>query len=392
MIHPLPNIEDFDPSSGDFRNDPYPYYSALRKNSPCYYVEASGSWWFTRYSDVMRILSQPSFGREVPDEAGVSKEVTAVPKSLLYRDPPEHTRLRSQVADSFSFEVVQKLYPQMHRIAQDLLHPLESKQSIDFVQEFALPFPMIIIGEILGISGLGNQDVKKWSEAILLSVDDTQPPEVRKKAQEARAEFAGHIRELISERKVASDTLVSRLSFGERPDKLTEPELVSMLSLLMTAGYANTTNVLSAGLITLHENQEQLKLILRQRELMTLAVEELLRYVSPVHMTQRVSHDNFESHGKRVRKGDSVTVVIASANRDESIFAKPNVLDLARAPNPHLTFARGVHHCMGAALARAEISIGLYEFLSRFPHFVVEAFEWKPGVAIRGLHSLKITL
>lgn len=391
-------LDQFDPKWPEFQTDPYRFYEYLQ-NDPVHYVKETNSWWLVEYEDVARILSDSSFLKEPLLKLRGDKENSeelklrkARPPNMVFRDPPDHSRLRKLVDRAFTRRMVDTLEPRILEMANSLLAQLYSKRHFDLVADFAFPLPAMVIADLLGVPKQDREKFKTWSEKDLLALDASQPEKVILEGIEAQNQILGYFRNQIAIRrgqKNDEDLLSSLITIEERGDKLSSEELESMCALLLVAGHETTTNLISGGILALIQNPSQLELLRHQSELMPNAIEELLRFVSPVQRTERVAPQDIEIKGKKIRKGEFLTLVLASANRDPKVFKNPNSLDIARKENPHLSFALGIHFCLGAPLARIEAGIAFRCLINRFPEMKLAAEPiWKPNTFIRGPRSV----
>lgn len=389
-------IDEFDPNQAGFVENPYPFYQRLRSEDPVHFVKQLNAWWLMRHSDVIRILNDPRFGKEALLKKSEADMVRAPPK-MIFRDPPYHTRLRVLVNSAFTPQVAEEMRPRIKEMVEDLLDPLEKLESFDLVRDFAFPLPVMVIAKLLGVPSEDSEKFKAWSEAELLALDPTQTEQVRLDGVRSQKEQFEYFRRQIDLRREngnKKDLISALISAGEREeDKLRPEELQSMLSLILVGGHETTTNLISGGILSLLRNPMQLELLRSEPSLINRAVEELLRYESPVQRTERVAPDNMELYGKEIRKGDTLTVVLGSANRDPDVFVNPESLDITRWENPHLAFAHGVHLCLGAPLARVEAAVAFSEVLNRFPNLGLDGTPvWKTNTKIRGIRKLPISV
>ncbi len=391
-------LGDFDPSSEGFRRNPYPYYSQLRKLGPVHYLPRTGSYWFLSHAGASRILTDKRFGKRVdpvsPQSEGDLEPMEVFGRTMLFVDPPDHTRLRGLVNMAFTPKMVESMEPRIREIAEGLLSGVESKAEFDVVAEFAFPLPAMVIAEILGVPREDRGRFKEWSDKIIQLLDFTLPEEEHRSAYRAQLELARYFSGLIERRRGSpSGDLISELiRVEEGGDRLSPTELLGMCMLLLVAGHETTTNLIANGFYTLLKNPRQLSLLRDNRGLMQSAVEELLRYEPPVQRTARVALDDLEVEGVKLKRGTVAVAVIGAANRDPQVFNDPDTLDITRQNNHHLSFGKGIHFCLGAPLARMEAGIAFNTLLSRLPNpKLVEEPEWKPNTLIRGLKRLIVS-
>lgn len=408
---PKPDIAAwFRTYSDRLHNDPYPFYAYLLENEPLYYIEESGYWVASRYEDVNRILKDPLFVREYRNAVPQHQLQQASPPPgewkpvndllgnwMLFRDAPAHTRLRGLVSHAFTPRTTERLKPKIRAIAEHLADGMAEQQQPDLIGSFAYPLPVIVIAELLGVPPEDRDRFKDWSSMIgrVLEGSD-QPPEFAQQAGRVAEEIAGYFRQLVAERKSAprEDMISELLAAHEQGDKLTEQELIATCVLLLVAGHETTVNLIGNGVLTLQRHPEQYARLLAQPELAASAIEEVLRFESPVQMTSRLASVDYEIGGRIIRQGQSVTVMLGAANRDPAQFERPNRFDIGRSPNRHLAFASGPHFCLGAPLARLEGEIALTVLLERFPQMRLadDKPNWRPNILFRGLGSLPLRL
>lgn len=396
-------IEEFDPRWAEFVSDPYQFYTRLQREDPVHRVRSLNSWWVTRYSDVVTVLSDPRCLRPSPTEfsgeielpRSLVERIAEIPPNMIYSNPPAHTRLRSIVNMAFTPSLVENLRPRIQEIAQDLLKRViaDGKRRFDLIAEFAFPLPVMVISELFGLPEADNNKIRTWSGKIIRSLDKTQTSQTRIEGVQARVDFVEYLKEHLSKphlwkRSELLSSLIAR-DGGNSSSTLEPGELYSMCVLLLVAAHENTTNVIGTGILTLLHHPDQLELLRNDNKMFLQAVEELLRYVSPVQRTTRVVRDDISIRDKMIAKGDIVEAVLAAANRDPEVFRLPEKFEVARTPNPHVAFGRGIHFCLGAPLARLELQIAFERLLNAFSSLNLAAEPaWKLGTSVRGLRSL----
>jgi cytochrome P450 len=395
------SVEDFDPKWSEFVEDPFPFYKRLRSEDPVHFIPSFGVWWFTRYPDVSMILTDPRFRKEAPEQPQGQimplprdlASITELPPSMLFVDPPDHTRLRSLVSKAFTPRVVENLRPRITQIVQDLIELARSRGRMDLIDEFAFPIPAVVITEMLGVPLEDREQFKEWSDRIIYGLDFTQPPEVLLDAARANLELVEYFTNLIEKRRnnKTNDLLSGLIVAEEQGDKLSTGELLSTCVLLLVAGHETTTNLIGSGTLALLLHPEQLELLRAHPELASSATEELLRYESPVQRTARFLSDYIQMGEKKIRRGEVAVAVLGAANRDPQVFKDPESLDITRRENPHVAFGRGIHFCLGAPLARIEAPVAFRLLLQFFPDLTLGGRpEWKTNTLIRGLKSLPV--
>ena len=396
----------FVPFGRRFHADPYSQYARLRERDPLHRSVALQGWVFSRYAEVHAILRdprfsndtslQPGFGRVREDLIAAGVVDPAIPRvsNLLELDPPEHTRLRTLVSKAFTPRAVERMLARAEAIVDEQLDAVAARGEMDVIRDLATPLPVIVIAEMLGIPSEDRERLKHWSNEMVLSVGAAG---FSNRVRSARAgnEFREYLEALGAERRrePRDDLLSALLAAEEEGDRLSEAEVYMMIGLLMIAGNETTTNLIGNGTLALLRNPEQLARLRDDPErIAPTAVEELLRYDSPVQATARYPREDFEFAGMPIRRGQVVVVLLASANRDEAQFEHADRLDVGRADNRHLSFGQGVHFCLGAQLARMEARIALSALVRRFPdlRLATDDVEWRANTVLRGLRALPV--
>lgn len=373
----------------ELMENPFPIYHTWREEHPVWEVD-QGQWLLFAYDDVRRVLTDPVFVKgepwtEAPPEA--YPNLPELTPSMLMSNPPDHTRLRGLVTQAFQPRHLQRLQPFITHVAQELAGRLAADGGGDLVSQFAFPLPALVIAELLGVPREDHAQFRGWSQQVARLLDPSQTPEARQKAVVARWELLDYFHRLIQrKRQTPADDLLSELIQAEsQGDRLSPGELLSMSLLLLVAGHETTTNLLAMGSLALIEHPRAE----RPRDDWRLAVEELLRYTSPVQLDARMIQEPMVVGGEQIPAGSWLTVAIGSANRDPAIFANPDRLDLGRQPNPHIAFGRGIHFCLGAALARMEASIA-FPILWDTSWKLAGSPLWNENIVLRGLTALPV--
>ena len=392
----------FDPYLPEFRANPYPFYHRLRAEDPVH-QSPMGFWVLTRYDDVLTLLRDPRFGRDGFEkifEAVYGEETgpDRLPRSMLVRDPPDHTRLRALVNKAFTPRVVEGMRQHIQEIVDRLLDRVQPAGEMDVIADLAYPLPITVICEMLGVAPEDQESIKQWSSDVAKSLDALGMPadqEIVQRGRTGRRALGNYFRQLLPERRrnPGGDLLSSLIAAEEQGDKLTEPELLSMCVLLFIAGHETTVNLIGNGLLALLRHPDQLRLLRDEPALIQSAVEELLRWDGPVQRTARLAHAEVEIDGRRIDKGAMVVAAIGAANRDPAQFPDPDRLDITRRDNRHLAFGFGIHFCLGAPLARVEGQLALGALLRRMPRLALatDAPEWRESSTLRGLKALPVT-
>lgn len=400
----------FDPSEINladpgFKSDPYPGYRRMRDEAPLCRVRFGRwfrSWLVTRYQDVVTSLKDERFTKDpqAAKRAGARGtemrllRITApISRNLLTLDPPDHTRLRALVQKAFTASLVENLRARVESVAQELLNHAAAQGRMDVIGDYAIPLTLTVITEILGVPFPDRRHFQRWSNAV---IDVSGVPQSLWAAISG-LRFLRYNRRLIRSRreKPADDLLTSLIAAEESGQKLDERELLNMLFILIIAGYETTVNLIGNGTLALFENPGELARLTADLSLMPCAVEELLRYDSPVALaTPRWTLCDVELGGITIPRGGLVWAGLASANRDPQAFERADTLDLDRQPNRHLSFGQGIHYCVGAPLARMEAQIAFSALLRRFPMLRLaqprRALRWRSSPVLRGLEALPV--
>ncbi|MFJ3161771.1 cytochrome P450 [Streptomyces kanasensis] len=400
-------LTSFDPWAPGFVADPYPAYAELRARGRVHWYEPTRQYLVPHHADVSALLrdrrlgrtylhrfTHEEFGRTPPPAAHEPFHVLNG-HGLLDLEAPDHTRIRRLVAKAFTPRTVERLVPVVERLAAELVDGLVADGGGDLLTRVAEPLPVAVIAEMLGIPAADRPLLRPWSAAICGMFELNPDEETARRAVAASVEFSAYLRELIARRRQEpGDDLVSALiaAHGEG-DRLTGQEMVSTCVLLLNAGHEATVNTTVNGWWTLFRHPDRLAELRAGGVPLSTAVEELLRHDTPLQMFERWVLDDIEIGGVTVPRGSEVALLFGSANRDPARFDHPDRLDLARADNPHVSFGAGVHYCLGAPLARLELTATFRELLRRAPRLrPVEEPRWRPGYVIRGLEELRVTV
>ncbi|MEU8584793.1 cytochrome P450 [Streptomyces abikoensis] len=396
---------DFAPWSPRFVADPYPGFAALRAAGPVHRFEPTGQWLVPRHADVSSLLRDRRLGRTYLHRFGHEEFGRTPPppehepfhtlndQGLLDLEPPDHTRIRRLVSQAFTPRTVEQLAPVVRRLARELVDGLLADGGGDLMTSLAEPLPVAVIAEMLGIPAADRGLLRPWSADICGMYELNPGEEAARRAVRASTEFSAYLRELIAARRAdPGDDLISALIVAhDEGDRLTEQEMVSTCVLLLNAGHEATVNTTGNGWWALFRHPEQLAALRADHGLLPGAIEELMRYDTPLQLFERWVLDDIEFGGTLIPRGSEVALLLGSANHDPDRFPAPERLDLARADNPHLSFGAGIHYCLGAPLARFELAASFGELLRRAPGLrLVTEPEWKPGFVIRGLRELLV--
>ncbi len=390
----------FDPFDLDTRREPYEIFARARREHPVFPHAEFPVVSIFRYTDVQPILKDPAIWSNDFDLPGVDPEERPAP-SMLAQDPPGHTRLRGLVSQAFTPRIIRGLEARMHAIAGELVDRAVEEGEVDVVQALAYPLPVIIIAEIIGVPPEDRERFKAWSDVAVegfgnaLFVPST--PERMARLGRVRSEMGAYFSTLADERRLKprEDLLTGLVQAEVEGSRLTHAEMLQMLILLLVAGNETTTNLIGNALLTVLDHPAQLARLRAERALLPSAVDEVLRYSSPVQMDPRRATRDVELHGHRIMANQLVVCWLGSANRDAEIFPDPDRFDIARGDNRHLAFGFGPHYCIGANLARLEAQVALAALLDRTRAFerVDDApLPLHPSIVFRGVTRLPLRL
>lgn len=369
---------EYNPFLPEVRDNPYPYYTYLRQHAPAYQVPGIGFWAISRYDDVLYVLRNPQiFSAGIMSYALAGDLVPVPPEApvMLSSDPPYHTRIRKLANRAFTPRRVSSLEAHLHQVAQDLIEPMLARGECDLIHDLAIPLPVMVIAELLGIPRERYQDFKRWVDKLVSSFNTTTlTPEERIQIQQSNTELCTYLREAIETcRRHPGDNLLSDLVRAEEENQmLTADEVLSTALLILIGGAETTTNLLGNAILALLDHPEQLAQVQADVTLVSRVIEETLRYDAPVHWLPRQATQDVELSGTTVPAGAVVLPLYASANWDERKFPHPERFDITRNTEGLLTFGFGIHFCLGAQLARMEANIALETLLRRCAHFSLQ--------------------
>jgi cytochrome P450 len=386
---------EFNPFSPQVREDPYPFYADLRRHAPVCHVPALGCWAVSRYEDVVSILKDPATFSSTSLMTAMS-DLNAVPgvPFMIASDPPVHTRLRKLVNRAFTPRAVAEMEPRIREIARGLLKEMEGREEFDLVAELSTPVPIVVIAEMLGVEPERRRQFKQWSDDLTAVTSGAVAGAQRDRITRSMAELSAYLREAIEKRRVApgTDLITGLVKAEEENQALSADEILAMTLLLLVAGNETTTNLISNAVLALLQNPGEMAKLRARPDLVAGAIEETLRYDSPVQMIFRQTTRKAEVAGTTIPAQAFVLPLYGSANHDERIFADPERFDLTRDASAHIAFGLGIHYCLGANLARLEGRIVLEELLAASGKLerVDSAVERINSLIVRGPQSLRL--
>lgn len=404
IVDALPTFDIFDPA---FRANPYPVYDEFRQRDPVHRGRAptpghNATWWYLfRYDDVAAVLKDSRFGREIapaldgplppvpPEEREPFWDMYA--QWTLAQEPPGHTRQRALLNQAFTVRVVEELRPRIVALATELLDDLRGRETFDVVGDYAFPLTLAVICDLLGIPRDDREQIKQWSLTIAAVLDYKRTWDIMGEGNRMALDFSAYLREIAAQRRAAPrrDLITRLLAAADADERLSEDEVISLCAMLLFAGHETTVSLISSGTLLLLEHPDQLARLRVEPELIDTAVEEFIRLHSPIQATSRYAYADVDIGGRHIRRGDSLTLMLGSANRDPAAFVDPDALDIGRRPNRHLAFGRGIHFCLGSPLAVAQGGIALTLLMERMPGLRLAAAPvWAETFGFRGLSAL----
>lgn len=388
-----------------FHANPHPHLQRLRESDPVHRSHKTGIWFLTRHADCVTHLRSPKFGRDLrlwdnpsnqwrPENTKHDPLVTelfaALQPQMFNSNPPAHTRQRKVFQPAFVPAAIRDMEVVVQAVSDALIAQLADGE-LHLMKQFAAVFPVAVIAGLFEVPPSDTELLKAWSDAMALLVEAGVTPENKVTAFESYKTFFGYIEALVAHRrKCPGNGLIDRaIAAADEQGTLSHQELINNIVTLLFAGHETATNLIANSVLYLLRNPEQLQRLRADPTLIPSAVEEVLRYVPPVNANARVAIEDIEIGGKTIAAGSLCFSMIASANRDPEVFARPDEFDITRQPNPHLSFGAGIHYCIGVSLGRLEGRIALQGLLRRFAHIeLVEEPEWHRRVTIRGIHEL----
>ena len=377
---------DFNPLSSELRADPLPQYEKLRSKDPVHRMRLIDGWILTRYEDIDMVL------RDHRRFGNLGRDYGYLPYiSMLDLDPPEHTKVRGLVVHGFTPRAVNSLEPRITKTVNELLDEIVDKPRFDLIHDIAFPLPIIVIAELLGVPPEDRDQFREWSDVAALVVDPLLDSQQIQDVRQTIEELFDYLETIAEDRrKHPQDDLVTALVNAEEDgERLSREDLLINLVLVLVAGNETTRNLIGNGTLALMKNPDQLRRLRDDPSLLDSAIDEMLRYDSPVQLDSRIAREPVEIGGKRIESDQRVLCALGAANHDPEVFPEPERFDVGRAPRNHLSFGRGIHYCLGAPLAKLEARLVFAGLLSRFESLrLVEEPQYRDQITLRGLEDL----
>jgi cytochrome P450 len=399
------NKQQYDLFASEVLGNPYPVYARMRAETPVYKNEdASGNrWWLlTRYEDSVNFLKDDRYtkeemrvpGRDPRQRNQMQEAAAAINHHMLMADPPDHTRLRGLVHKAFTPRIISELTPRIQSIADGLLDKVEGQSGMELIRDYAVPLPVTVIAELLGVPAEDQATFRRWSQTIIVGSVTGRDME---NVGIASLEFIMYFHDMFDKRRAdPKDDLISALvQVEEAGDKLDTQELISMVFLLLVAGHETTVNLIGNGSLALLRHPDQMEKLRANPDLIKTAVEEMLRYDGPIgESTVRWALEDIDLNGHKIAAGDMVFALLLAANRDPEAFENPDLFDITRNPNKHLAFGHGIHYCLGAPLARIEGAIAINTLLRRLPKLRLavnpDDLKWNETLLLHGMSAMPV--
>jgi cytochrome P450 len=393
---------DIEKLTGEFYADPYPVYRALREHEPVKRMP-NGAYFLTRYDDLVTAYKNTkAFSsdkkREFFPKYGDSLLYEHHTTSLVFNDPPAHTRVRRLIMGALSPRAISAMEGDLTLLVEHLLDGLAARGKVDLIEDFAAAIPIEVIGNLLDVPREERGPLRDWSLSILGALEPVISPEAFARGNKAVKDFLAYLEVLVERRRAKPGNperdVLTRLIQGEdNGERLSEKELLHNCIFLLNAGHETTTNLIGNGLVALSNHPTQKQHLIGQPDLIKTAVEEILRYESSNQLGNRMTTEQVELGGVAMPSGTPITLCIGAANRDPGQFPDPETFDVGRTPNRHLAFATGAHQCAGMALARLEGAIAISRFLARFPDYALRGEPVRGGrVRFRGFLRVPCTV
>lgn len=377
---------DFNPLSSELRANPLPQYEKLRRKDPVHRMRIFDGWILTRYEDIDMVL------RDHRRFGNLGRDFGYLPyMSMLHLDPPEHTKVRGLVAHGFTLRAVNSLEPRIAKMVDELLDEIAEKPRFDLIHDIAFPLPITVIAELLGVPSEDRDQFREWSEVVALDVDPLLDSQQIRDVQRTVEELFDYLEKIAEDRRrrPQEDLVTALVNAEEDGERLSREDLLINIVLVLVAGNETTRNLIGNGTLALLRNPDQLERLRDDSSLLDSAIDEMLRYDSPVQLDSRIARESVEIGGKRIEPGQRVLCALGAANHDPKVFPDPERFDVGRAPRNHLSFGRGIHYCLGAPLAKLEARVVFAGLLSRFESFrLVEEPRYRDQITLRGLEEL----
>lgn len=384
--------------------NPHKYFGHLRDTNPVYMNERWGGWIITQYDDVEaclqdndRLSVERKTDRLTQGNNEVEETGNMISRWMIFRDPPEHTRLRSLTLEAFNTAAIEELRPDAERITQSLIDNIKQRGDgeIDFIDDFAYALPVKIISAMLGVPEEDSDKIKEWSRGISYTLLHMYDEENRhQKTERAVKEITSYLRDLIQKReKNPQDDLISYLIQAQSEgNMLDQDEVVATALLMLFGGHETTMNLLANGVNELLKHPDQMAQLRDDPSLIDGAVEEMLRYEGPIKGLIRTATEDFEFRGNQIEEGHRLLLTLASANRDPAVFDNPDEFDITRGPSDHIAFGGGIHYCIGAPLARLEAQVAIPAFLNAFSEIerATDEESWRRSATVRAQEELPL--
>ncbi|MCG6134396.1 MAG: cytochrome P450 [Nostoc sp. LLA-1] len=383
--------------------NPYPTYRRILLEEPVYWSDFLGGWYLMRYQDVAAAMQDKRMSAKRPpisklpelEQQNIFPLLETLSKWMLFCDPPEHTRLRGLFNKAFTPSIIGSMAERIQALVDELIDGVYERGNIDILHDLAYPMPAIVIAQMLGANYEDREQFKKWSSDLARFFGMFRMnTEILTSAKNSVREMKEYFRIILEERRCQpQDDLISSLIFAQKKENLVDDEeIISNCVFLTFAGHETTTNLIANGLLALLENPSQMQLLKDNPSLITTAVEEFLRYDSPVQRQARIAVTDLEIGGKQISQGQRIFLVIGAANRDPEQFLDPDKLDITRPENPHLAFGKGTHFCLGASLGRLEAQISIKTVIKRLSSLRLntDQIEWHENPSLRGMKSMPV--
>ncbi len=397
-------IDPLNPITQEFLDDPYPIYDKIRNAAPLCWSKKGKYWLVTSYELAQEITKDLRFEKHLERTNNINPLFKMLPGPsymsktrsnwMINQNPPDHTKMRSLVNKAFSPKMIQQMYEHIQAIADRLIDEAMPKGKIEFVSEFAFLLPITVIAEMLGIPAKDHASFKDWSHKITQTLEPGYGLDTLKVANDAYDQLVDYLKPLVAERREnPKEDLISALVHAEIDgEKLSELDVLGNICLILVAGHETTVNLIGNGMLALLQNPDQLELLKANPDLIASATEEFLRYDSPVQSVRRLVGEDMEFHGQKMHKHDMVVIFLGACNRDPKEFEDPNKLDINRKNIKHISFSSGIHHCLGAALARMEGQIAIGTILRRLPNIRLaeQTLVHKRPYSLRGVQEMHL--